>query len=375
MQSDKRIVIQLNDVYLPITENWIYNHLINIKKYNSASISHKIQNLELFPLPNIYSPGPLYNLVNKIHFALFGEHMLYFHEKIIKKHDVILIHAHFGPVGVRNLKLKLKLNIPMITTFYGFDISSTPKDKRWLKKYKKLFENGDLFLAEGTNMKNELVKLGCPAKKIKVQHLGVDLKQIKVVQKKLPLDGRVKILIAASFREKKGIPYAIKAFAKVKQNHPNIQLQILGDGPMRDQIESLIAELDISNSVTLLGYQSHEVFIDKLASNHIFMQPSITAMNGDTEGGAPVSIIEAQAAGMPVISSCHADIPEVVIDGESALLASEKDVDALAKHLEYLVEHPEVWDKMGQAGRKHVENDYDLIIQSEKLEKIYDMFG
>jgi colanic acid/amylovoran biosynthesis glycosyltransferase len=85
-----------------------------------------------------------------------------------------------------------------------------------------------------------------------------------------------------------------------------------------------------------------------------------------------VSIIKAQAMGLPVISSYHADIPEVVDDGKSALLAPERDVETLAKHLEYLVKHPDVWEAMGRAGREHVEKEYDVMVQVERLERIYD---
>ena len=97
----------------------------------------------------------------------------------------------------------------------------------------------------------------------------------------------------------------------------------------------------------------------------------IVTNNEDTEGGAPVAILEAQATGLPVISSYHADIPEVVVDGKSALLAPERDVETLAKHLEYLVEHPDVWSVMGRAGREHVKQEYDLTAQVQKLENIY----
>lgn len=91
----------------------------------------------------------------------------------------------------------------------------------------------------------------------------------------------------------------------------------------------------------------------------------------NTKDGAPVAILEAQATGLPMITSYHADIPEVVVDGKNALLAPEKDMGALAKHLEYLVEHPDVWEDMGRAGREHVEQEYDVIVQVDKLEKIY----
>ena len=98
----------------------------------------------------------------------------------------------------------------------------------------------------------------------------------------------------------------------------------------------------------------------------------IPPQNADTKGGASVAILEAQATRLPVISSYHADIPEVVVDGKSALLAPERDVGMLAKHLEYLVEHPDVWERMGRAGREHVELEYDVMVQIEILEMIYD---
>jgi len=101
--------------------------------------------------------------------------------------------------------------------------------------------------------------------------------------------------------------------------------------------------------------------------------PSVTIKNNDKEGGAPVAILKAQASGLPVISSYHADIPEVVVDGKSALLAPERDVETLAKHLWYLVKHPDVWGTMGRAGREreHVEQEYDVMVQVGKLEEIY----
>lgn len=333
-------------------------------------------NLDKFPTQNVYSilkRSIVSKILNMVHIKLTGSYPTRYFEKIIKENNVKLLHAHFGTEGVRYLKLKKNLDLPIITTFYGSDVSMNPKKSYWKKQYIRLFQEGDLFLTEGNNMKQELIKLGCPENKIIVQHLGVDLTTFNFTPRTLPENGNIVILIAGSFREKKGIPYAIRAFAKVKKDHPNIQLRILGDGPLRDQIESLIAELDISDSVTLLGYQPHDVFLTEATNAHIFMLPSITARNGDTEGGAPVAILEVQATGLPVISSYHADIPAVVVDGKSALLAPERDVETLAKHLCYLVEHPEVWSAMGRAGREHVEQEYDVMVQVGKLEEIYDV--
>ena len=332
-------------------------------------------NLDKFPTQNVYSfedQNLFCRKANQLSLRFTGKYLSQNAKKVITNHNAKVLHSHFGYEGFKYLRLKKSVNLPMITTFYGFDVSMPLRLPSWRKKYIKLFHEGELFLTEGNHMKEELIKLGCSEDKIFVQHLGVDLKKFNYTPREFPEDGNIRILIAGSFREKKGIPYAIQSFAKVKQNYPNIQLRILGEGPLRGQIESLIKKLDISEYVDLLGYQDHEVFLKEAADAHIFMLPSITAENGDTEGGAPVAIIEAQATGLPIISSYHADIPEVVVDGKSALLAPEKDIDCLANHLEYLIKTPELWAKMGLEGRKHVEKEYDLIKQVEKLEKIYD---
>jgi len=375
----KPVVAHLTNEYLPLPQTWLYhNQIINLKRYKPIVLTQRTMDLDKFPTQNVYSPPKcryMPKLFNRIRIRLTrltGSYPSRYFEKIIKENKAKLLHAHFGTEGVRYLKLKKNLNLPMITTFYGLDVSMIPRIPYWKKRYPQLFQEGELFLTEGNNMKKELITLGCPENKIIVQHLGVDINKFNFTHRTLPEGGNMIILIAASFREKKGIPYAIQDFAKVKEKHPNIQLKMLGDGPMRNQIESLIAELDVSSSVTLLGYQPHDVFLNEVVNAHIFMLPSITAQNGDTEGGAPVAILEAQATGMPVLSSYHADIPEVVVDGKSALLAPERDVDTLAKNLEYLVEHPEVWGAMGLAGREHMEQEYDVMVQVDKLEDIYD---
>lgn len=368
-------VAHLTGDYLPLTETWLYNNQItNLKHYKPIIIAQKTMNLDKFPTKNVYSfedHNLFYRKANQLSLKFTGKYLSQ-KKETINRHNVKVLHSHFGYEGFKYLRLKKSVNLPMVTTFYGFDVSMPLRSPSWRKKYTELFHEGELFLTEGSYMKEELIKLGCHEDKILVQHLGVDLKKFNYTSRELPEDGNIRILIAGSFREKKGIPYAIQSFAEVKKNYPNIQLRILGDGPLRGQIESLIKKLNISKSVDLLGYQDHEIFLKEAVDAHMFLLPSITAGNGDTEGGAPVAIIEAQATGLPIISSYHADIPEVVVEGKSALLAPEKDIDCLANHLEYLIKTPELWAKMGFEGRKHIEKEYDLIKQVEKLEKIYD---
>ena len=305
----------------------------------------------------------------------------YFAFSVIKdKPD--LTHAHFGPSGYGFLKLKKIFNIPLVTTFYGYDLSLLPSQHpKWKMKYKKLFREGEIFLVEGNHMKKCLIELGCPEEKIIVQHLGIDLDLIKLVPRKLGEEKEIKILISSSFREKKGIPYAIEAFGRVKQAHPDLKLNltIIGDSggspaeeAEREKIFGVIQKYNLKDCVNMLGYQPYPVFLRELYRHHIFLHPSVHASDGDTEGGAPVSIIEASASGMPILSTTHCDIPEVVIGGESGYLVPERDTDALAEKLEFLVLNSDLWGNMGLSGREHIEKNYDVKKQVQRLEEIYD---
>lgn len=369
--------------YLPITENWIYENMKNLKMYNHIVYARKIENLDIYGdkvnkirilrLRNLMDPLTFFNKVCHRICGFYFPELFYF-----LKDNPDLIHAHFGPSGYECLKLKNILKLPLITSFYGFDLSFLPKQEpKWKEKYKKLFCEGDIFLVEGNYMKKSLVNLGCSPKKVIVQHLGVDTDNIKFMPRKIEPGGEVKILISATFEEKKGIVYALEAFAKVRNIKKNLFMTIIGDsypgGPLdiKQQILTIIDKYNLKNFVNMMGYQPHSVFLNELYKNHIFIHPSICAMDGDNEGGAPVSIIEASASGMPVLSTWHCDIPEVIIDGKSGFLVKERDSDALAEKLNYIIENQDLLQKMGAFGRRHIEKNYDIKETSKNLDNIY----
>ncbi len=128
---------------------------------------------------------------------------------------------------------------------------------------------------------------------------------------------------------------------------------------------------DIENNIRFLGFQPHNKLLMEAYKHHIFISPSICSSNGDLEGGSPVTITEMSASGMPILSTKHCDIPEVVINEKSSFLVPERDIDALAEKLEYLIEHPEIWPDMGKAGRKFIEERYDINKLNKRLVEIY----
>jgi colanic acid/amylovoran biosynthesis glycosyltransferase len=280
-----------------------------------------------------------------------------------------IIHCHYGPIGKLGVLLKDigAIKGKVIVTFYGFDIGRYVKNNESV--YKDLFEKGDLFIALSNHMKEKLIELGCN-KKLVIKHpLGVNPKKFTFKERK-PSSGKpVRILTVARLTEKKGLEYSIKAFAKVAKSN-NVEYSIVGDGILRNKIESLIANLKIEDKVKMLGWKKVEEIRNIFDYSDIFILSSVTARDGDAEG-TPTVLLEAMSSGLPVISTYHTGIPEQVQDGKSGFLVPERDVDSLAEKIQYLIEHPELWPEMGKAGRKFVEENYDIEKLNDRLVGIY----
>lgn len=158
--------------------------------------------------------------------------------------------------------------------------------------------------------------------------------------------------------EKKGLTFALEALARVRDRGLRFEYHLVGDGPLREELEQLRDKLGLADFVTMHGALAREQVAPILADSHLFLSPSVTARDGDQEG-TPTAIMEAMATGLPVISTVHSGIPELVSDGVSGFTVPEWDVAQLADRIAFLLEHPEKWESFGRAGRAIVERDYD----------------
>lgn len=291
--------------------------------------------------------------------------------KLLKKHDVVGVHIHHGTLASKFQFLKEEHGIPLFIGFRGKDATAYPKSEENLKKLKKLFQLGDRFFPVCEHLKNEIIKLGCPENKIRVLYGGVDLDRFEFKSRKLNSNNKIQFLAIGRFVEKKGFSDLIRAFAQVKKKNNEVKLILIGEGPSESKYRKLINKLQLGTSVDIIPWIDYRKIQRKYYQSHIFCAPSCTDREGNQEG-IPNTLKEAMATGMPVISTKHAGIPELVENKVSGILVSERSVNDLAKAMFWLAENPERWDAMGKEARKKIEKDFNLTLQLKKQKKYYD---
>ncbi|TFG76638.1 MAG: glycosyltransferase, partial [Chrysiogenales bacterium] len=181
----------------------------------------------------------------------------------------------------------------------------------------------------------------------------------------------VVIVFSGRFVEKKGLLIALQALLDVHKTHPVFEFRIIGDGPLKPEIECFIQDHEMGAYVRLLGFLNYNDYLKQMQNADLFLHPSITAADGDSEGGAPTTILEAQALGLPVLSTRHADIPNVVVPGQSALLSSEREIAELAANIISLLTDQQCWSRMGTEGRRFIEAFHDVKKEIPRLESKY----
>jgi colanic acid/amylovoran biosynthesis glycosyltransferase len=367
--------------FMFLTGSWLYNQIIKSKEFSSIVLTTKRVNNEIFPFDKVYSTESLpawRELAEKSYRKIFKAYLPYW-AKACQQNDVKILHSHFGNHGWQDLGLAQKLEVPHVVSFYGSDMSKLPViDRRWYKRYQELFAQAQLIIAEGPFARRTIIDLGCDPKKVVVNRLGVDLEKILFKERRLHKNETMRILTAGTFTEKKGIPYAIEAFALSLKRYPSMKMTLVGDANDNEEqrnekrkILGLIEKYNIKEKVDWLGYIPYQELLKLSYSHHIFLAPSLTAKSGDTEGGSPVILTEVIASGMPVIASKHADIPEVILNGQSGWLVDERNTKQLAEQIQYLVRNFDQLESMGRAGRRHIEQNYNIDYQVQCLEKKY----
>jgi colanic acid/amylovoran biosynthesis glycosyltransferase len=353
-------------VYLPLTENWIYRLLVNHQHYTPVFLSRKKKNLSLFPGITVHSLQDFSMIRKGVELAVFKTLGYFpFMQKACSNHGVRILHVHFGYHGAKLLGLAKKLGIPMVCSFYGDDAFAHHHQGQ----YKHLFAEADQILVLGPYMRDELIRKGCDPAKIQIHHLGIDVRSIDFKTRSVTVSAKVKFLIASSFVKKKGIDLAIRALGSLKERY-SFSLDIIGDGPLRNEIQNEIDKTGLRDRVVLHGYKPYEYVINMAGQCDVLIQASRTT-EGNNKEGTPMVIVDAMAAGLAVVATNHSDIPEMVKHGVNGLLAEENDVESLRTCMEELLRNPVLIGEFSLKGRAWVEQEFNATVQTAKLEELY----
>lgn len=306
------------------------------------------------------------SLINRTAFHL-NRSLPWFREVIGRvKPDVI--HAHFGYDSYKLLKISKILRIPLITSFYGSDVSRLPTEFDWKRRYRKLGEHGAAFIAASEFMKSQLMSLGFPGSKIRVVRFGLNLDTFFYSERNQDPSA---IMMVGRLVEKKGFEYGIKAVSRLVKSGRPLKLNIYGDGPLMESLQELVMQLQSEEAIDFHGFLPVDEVIEAHHLNSVLMAPSITADDGDMEG-LPNTILEAMAKGTVVIASRHAAIPEAIIDEKTGFLVNEKSVDDLVESLTSVLDRKSRADKIRKQARKMVEKDYTIQKMVSDTEDVYE---
>lgn len=382
----KQVVIHNIHTWVHLTENWLYTQVKYLpEQVECHVVCRSTANLDAFEVPHIHcwedqtasrrARTVLRGLLTlRTHFRRHSAHLV----EVARRHHASVVHSHFGYIGWSYRDAVRRAGLKHIVTFYGVDANRLPyEDPRWRARYLDLFRHVDRVLCEGPHLAKLVVQLGCPQEKVTVHHLGIRIDTIPFQPRRRCATEPLRVLIAASFREKKGIPLALEALGQIRDHIP-LEVTIIGDSGATSEgaqekarIMAAIGKHNLTSNVRLLGFQPHARLLEEAYKHHIFVSPSLTTSNGDCEGGAPVGMIEMAASGMPVVSTRHCDIPEVFGPNGGCLLADERDVDGVAERIGWLAKNPDAWNEITTSTRQRVEQEYDAVKQAIQLARIY----
>jgi GT2 family glycosyltransferase/glycosyltransferase involved in cell wall biosynthesis/Flp pilus assembly protein TadD len=277
--------------------------------------------------------------------------------------DVYAFHVHYG-VNFNLLEPLFRLSDKyVLVSFHGYDAS-----RYFLQKgddcYKYLFERADLITTPSYFMKNELTKRGCNQDKIIIHRYGIDLEGF-FCKNRIFNKNKITFLTVGRFVEKKGIEYSLKAFAKIHKA-VNSEYRVVGEGELLDKYLEIVALEKINDCVKFLGPKTKAEVIEEMRNADIFVLTSVVAEDGDSEG-VPVSLTEAHAMGLPVVSSYHAGISELVIHGETGLLSNEKNINSIAKNMLKIASDTGLRERFSKNATARVKDEFNIAKLNDKL--------
>ncbi len=280
-----------------------------------------------------------------------------------------IVFCHFGWMGVEACSQIKEMDFDgkLITVFHGADMSTYLAESDG-SPYNDLFQIGDGFLPISNFWEQKLSSMGADPKKLKVHRMGVYPAKFQYSPRIPQADAPFHFISVGRLAEKKGTEFIIRGCEKLRATYPELafNLTLVGDGPLENDLKQLAIDLGVSDIIEFTGNLPNSEVAEKLAHSDAFVLPSVTASNGDMEG-IPVALMEAMASGLPVISTIHSGIPELVKHEKTGLLAAERDVMELSAAMHKTITAPDQVAKLTQNARKLIESEFNNEIWNTRL--------
>jgi colanic acid/amylovoran biosynthesis glycosyltransferase len=294
----------------------------------------------------------------------------------VREQDARLLHYHYLTDARFLLGVKRRTDLPAIVSGYGYDVSSFPRQWRGLgRRYlQPVFDLSDCVLAMSEDMRRDVCALGCPEDKVVVHYYGSDTRRFRFPERRYDERDEPLILSIGRLHAQKGQDLVLRALRRLEGRGRRFRVVFVGDGPLRAELERLVAEYGWEDRVTLVGHVRYasEALDEHLRSADVFAHPSVT-VDGLKEG-IPGTIVEAMASGLPVVATWHAGIPAVIDHDRHGLLVRERDGEALAGALDALLSDARLRARLGRAAARRASEELDLHARTVELERIYDRF-
>lgn len=282
--------------------------------------------------------------------------------RFLRDEQVEVILAEFGTQALALAPLANTLGIPIFTYFRGTDASKAIRTERMRSAYRKMMPRLAGVFSVSRFLLDNLAKHGISHPNSTIIPSGVDIRRF-APQAKAPHS----FLAVGRFVEKKAPMTTLRAFAEATADLPGARLDFIGDGPLLEPTRALAQELGVAGKLRFHGAQPHHTVRDRLMSTQFFLQHSVTARDGNTEG-LPTAIQEAMACGCITVSTRHAGIPEAIDEGETGFLVAEHDEDGFAKAIAAAINVPDL-PAMSARARQVAEQRFDNHVLLKLLER------
>ena len=377
--SAKPIVASYCTTFLKPEMQHIYRQVSGLRRYDTFVLTRERQNEERFPFEAIERiPRARKNFLKRfwLKYLMRRPPVYYRGElqvliKILRRRPADLMHIYFGHTGVHLLPFIEEWPHPCVVSFHGMDVQPRPHQEGFDAQMRSLLRVVPLVLARSQSLVENLVALGCPREKLRLNRTGIPLDQFPFQPRTAPADGSWQFVQACRLIPKKGLRTALRAFARFHARYPRSRFIIAGDGPMHEELRRFADELAIGAAVDLTGFLSQTELAALFSRSHFFVHPSELTSERNQEG-VPNYMLEAMATGLPVLATTHGGIPEAVTHEQTGLLVAEKDDEALFHAMCRMTADPQIAAAYGDAAARTVREEFELNRAIDALEAIYD---